>query len=240
MRHPDPSLLPDLIPLPAWHMETERFRRGDFLNFAATVWNRAGSPLVVEGFRRDGTDVMDAFQYFYRDGKPVGRAPVGTLEYDARRGHQHWHFQQFARYTLLDASKKTVVVSEKEAFCLAPTDPIDLLRPGANWNPFEVGLSSACGDHNSIWTRETLDAGWGDTYLQFLPGQSFDVSDVPNGTYYVRIEANPLGRLHERNTDNNVSLRRIILGGSPGDRTVKVPKYHGIDSEGEIGGIFPF
>jgi hypothetical protein len=240
MRHPDPSLLPDLIPLPAWHMQAEQHGGADYLNFGATVWNAGASPLVVEGFRREGTDVMDAFQYFYKDGKPVGRAPVGTLEYDARRGHEHWHFPQFARYTLLDSSKRDVVVSGKEAFCLAPTDPIDLTRPGANWDPDQIGVSTACGDRNSIWTRETLDAGWGDTYLQFLPGQSFDISKVPNGRYFIKVEANPRGRLHERSTSNNVTLRRIILRGRPGHRKVRVPRWHGIDSEGDIGGGLPF
>ena len=33
--------------------------------------------------------------------------------------------------------------------------------------------------------------GWGDTYYQYLPGQSFNITGVPNGTYYVRIVANP-------------------------------------------------
>jgi hypothetical protein len=30
---------------------------------------------------------------------------------------------------------------------------------------------------------------------------------------------------------NDVSLRRVILGGKPGHRTVRVPAWHGIDPE---------
>ena len=30
---------------------------------------------------------------------------------------------------------------------------------------------------------------------------------------------------------NNISLRKVILGGIPGDRTVRVPAVHGIDPE---------
>jgi hypothetical protein len=175
---------------------------------------------------------MDAYQYFYDGRKPVGRAPVGTFEYDPRPGHQHWHFRQFARYTLLDASKQNVVVSEKEAFCLTPTEPIDLLRRGANWDPEHVGFGSACGDASSVWTRETLDVGWGDTYIQTLPGQSFDITDLPNGKYYIEVRTNPAGRLYERDTTNDVVLRRIRLTGAPGNRSVHVPPWHGIDSEG--------
>jgi hypothetical protein len=229
---PDPSTLPELVPVPAYHINTVRVGGGDFLDFAADVWNAGPAPLSVEGFRRDGTDVMDAYQYFYDGKKPVGRTSVGTFEYDPRPGHQHWHFRQFARYTLLDASKQDVVVSEKEAFCLTPTEPIDLLRPGANWDPEHVGFGSACGDASSVWTRETLDAGWGDTYIQTLPGQSFDISDLPNGTYYIEVRTNPAHRLYERDTSNDVVLRRVRLGGKPGHRTVTVPPWHGIDSDG--------
>ncbi|MFL5736580.1 MAG: lysyl oxidase family protein [Actinomycetota bacterium] len=232
MTHPDPSVLPELIPLPAYHISTVRVGARDYVDFAATVWNSGPSQLSVEGYRRQGTDVMDAYQYFYDGGKPVGRAPVGTFEYDSRPGHEHWHFRQFARYTLLDASKQDVVVSDKEAFCLTPTEPIDLLRRGANWDPEHVGFGSACGDASSVWTRETLDAGWGDTYIQTLPGQSFDITGLPNGTYYIEVRTNPAGRLYERDATNDVVLRRIKLGGTPGDRTVRVPAWHGIDSEG--------
>jgi len=38
------------------------------------------------------------------------------------------------------------------------------------------------------------------------------------------VRANPNGRLIEANTDDNVALRKIILGGKPGERTVEVPK----------------
>ena len=39
--------------------------------------------LVVEGFRREGEDVMDAYQYFIDDGTIVGRSQVGTFRFDA-------------------------------------------------------------------------------------------------------------------------------------------------------------
>jgi hypothetical protein len=229
---PDPSTLPDLRPLPAWGMsvDTDQASGDDFLSFGATVWNRGPAPLTVEGFRRQGTNMMDAYQYFYRDGEVVGRARAGTLGYDARPGHQHWHFKQFATYKLLDASKQFVVRSNKQAFCLAPTDAIDLAVPGAIWRPDAIGLHTICGWQTSIWVRETMPAGWGDTYFQGLPGQSFDISGLANGTYFIEVTANPTGRLYETNDRNNTQLRRVILGGRQGHRTVTVPPWHGIDT----------
>ena len=73
---------------------------------------------------------------------------AGDLMYDARPGHQHWHFEQFARYSLLAADQTQIVRSEKTAFCLAPTDAIDMTAPGAEWNPYSIGLSTACGSRS--------------------------------------------------------------------------------------------
>ena len=229
---PDPATEPDLISLPAWSIYADHRKKGDFLQFAANIWNRGPGGLVVEGFRRPDEDVMDAFQYFYSGDTAVAKANVGSFEFDARPGHNHWHFQQFAAYTLLDASMSPVVPSTKEAFCLAPTDPIDLTVEGAQWSPYEIGLGTQCGYSGSIWVREYLDTGWGDTYYQSIAGQSFDITDLPNGRYYIQVEANPTGLLYEGDTSNNVSVREVRLKGKEGHRWVVVPPWNGIDTEG--------
>ena len=55
---------------------------------------------------------------------------------------------------------------------------------------------------------------------------------MPDGAYYIEITANPQHILYESNTRNDVALRKVILGGTPGQRTVRVPAWHGIDPEG--------
>lgn len=228
---PDPAILPDLRSLPAWGINITRGRKRTFLTFGATVWVDGASSLVVEGFRREDEDVMDAYQYFYADGEPISRSQVGEMAFDEREGHDHWHFLQFAQYSLLGEDLAAPIISKKEAFCLAPTDPIDLSLANAVWNPGNVGLFTSCGTPNSIWVRETLPLGWGDTYFQGLPGQSFNITNLPNGTYYIAVEANTERLLHEQSTDNNLELREIILGGTPEERTVEVPPWNGIDTE---------
>ena len=218
------SGLPDLVALPAHRVIAERDPETgrDVIAFAATVWNAGPGPLVVEGFRRPERDLMDAYQYLYADGERVGRHRAGTLEFDDRDGHAHWHFTDFARYRLLTGDGDDVVRSGKEAFCLAPTDAIDLTLPTAVWQPLATGLGSACGGEGAIWIRELLDVGWGDTYIQSLPGQSFDITTVDNGRYVIEVATNPDGRLRERRTSNNVALLHVELGGRPGHRTVTV------------------
>lgn len=219
---PSASGLPDLVALPSRYIEVVSDERGrDVIVFGATVWNRGPGPLVVEGFRRRGEGVMDAYQYLYADGRQVAKLDAGTMEFDARDGHDHWHFTDFARYRLLDEDRTSVVRSRKEAFCLAPTDAIDLTLRNANWSPGSTGLHSACGGPGAIWIREILDVGWGDTYHQSVPGQSFEITDLPNGVYFVEVATNPKNNLRERTSANNVAHTRIRIGGTPGARTIR-------------------
>ncbi|MFE0651130.1 lysyl oxidase family protein [Streptomyces sp. NPDC059534] len=221
---------PDLRSLPAYGITIsdggQNVPGKDYLAFSANVWNAGPAQLVVDGFRSPGKAKMDAYQYFYdAQGKQVGYTPTGTMEWDPRPGHVHWHFTDFASYRLLKADQKEAVRSGKEAFCLANTDAVDYTVKNANWHPYNTDLSTACGQENSISVREVLDVGSGDTYTQDLPGQSFDITDLPNGTYYIQVLANPAKRLKETNLDNNSALRKVVLGGSPGRRTVTVPAH---------------
>ncbi|MEO3977984.1 lysyl oxidase family protein [Streptomyces sp. CAU 1734] len=222
---------PDLRSLPAFGIQIVDGKQydapgKDFVAFSANVWNAGPARLVVDGFRKPGAELMNAYQYFYdAKGKQVGYTPSGTMEWDPRPGHVHWHFTDFASYRLLKADQKEAVRSGKEAFCLANTDAVDYTVKGANWHPFNTDLSTACGWETSISVREVLDVGSGDTYTQDLPDQSFDITDLPNGTYWIQVLANPEKRLKETSTSNNSALRKIVLGGKPGARTVTVPAH---------------
>jgi hypothetical protein len=186
--------------------------------------------MLVEGFRGVDEPLMDAFQYFLRDGVAVGRAPIGQLEYHPQ--HQHWHFRQFTEYSILDAQSGRIAVSGKESWCLANTDAIDLSVPNANWAGYGGDVFTMCGGGpGALWIREVLDVGWGDTYSQYIAGQAFDITDLPNGDYFIRVRVNPLGAMFETTTDNNVQDRLVKLRGRPGERRVVVPPWHGIDTE---------
>jgi lysyl oxidase len=230
---PPAAALPDLVPLPSWGISTATTKSGkDLLDFGATVWVGGNSPLDVEGFRTNGSPIMQAYQYFWQNGHVIGRVRAGTMGFDSNPTHSHWHFEQFARYALLDSAKNLVVRSHKVGFCIAPTDPVDLLAPHAVWQPPSIGFGGQCGTPTALWVQEEMPIGWADTYVQTLAGQAFNITSVPNGTYYIEIIANPQHVLYETNTRNDVSLRKVILGGTPGARTVKVPAWHGIDPEG--------
>ena len=225
---PDPSTLPDLQSLPPYGLQVSK--RG-FLDFAATEWDAGPAAMVIDGFRNPKAQVMGTYQYFYNpDGTAAGHKRIGQMEWDPRPGHEHWHFEDFVRYSLLDASQTEVVRSHKNGFCLANTDSVDLTVPGAVWNPYNTDLTTSCGDLSALAVREVLLTGSGDTYYQSKPGQSFNVNGLPNGIYYVQIEVNPNGNIWESNTTNNISTRKIKLMGSDANRTVKVFPVGDIDA----------
>lgn len=241
LTHVPADALPDLIPLPSWGITVTntltkaKKPKDSYVDFGATVWIGGNSPLDVEGFRISGTNTMRAYQYFYRNGKLIGRMRVGTMGF---ANYNAWHFNQFAQYVLLNKYKKVVVRSRKVGFCIAPTDGVDMLLPQATWQPSYLGLAGNCGDPNALWAQELLPVGWGDTYYQTVPYQNFDITKIRNGSYYIEIIANPRHLLHETDTANDISLRRIIISGKAGHRRVRVPAYHGLDPENGNGGPF--
>ena len=231
MTNPPESALPDLVPLPAWGIRTAHAAGRDLLDFSATVWVGGNGQLDVQGFRVNSSPVMSAYQYFWQDGQVVGRVRAGTMGFDSQPGHNHWHFEQFAAYRLLGSGGKLVLRSQKTGFCIAPTDAVDLLLPGAVWQPSFIGFAGQCGSTTALWVRETMPVGWGDTYIQSIAGQAFDITNLRNGTYYVQIMANPGHLLHETTTANDVTVRKVIISGTRGHRHVKVPAWNGIDPE---------
>ena len=88
----------------------------------------------------------------------------------------------------------------------------------------------------SLSIREVLVSGWGDTYTQYRAGQSFPIADLPNGTYYIAVTANPGQNLVESDTTNNQALRQIRLSGPKNDRRVTVSQVGIVKDEG-YGGV---
>lgn len=223
--------VPDLRSLPAFGLQLSENKR--YLRFSATVWNGGDGPLVVDGFRRGTGDVMDAYQYFIdSDGNQTGYQQVGTMIWHTAPSHNHWHFKDFAKYSLLREDLTQVVVSRKESFCLANTDAVDYTVPGADWQPDNTDLHTSCGDRSSISLREVLSAGSGDTYAQFRAGQAFRIDNLPNGIYYIAVEANPNRNLVESSTTNNRALRKIRLSGTVANRKVSFYRVGLVDDHG--------
>ena len=143
--------------------------------------------------------------------------------------HNHWHFDNFARYTLIDEDTGEVAGgSRKVSFCVIDTgNPY----PGLAGSPGEANDPDGNGpyypqdpegkDPSSPTCSETsvdgLSIGWEDTYGASLPGQGIIVSELHKGRYCLVLETDPPtetsdgGVLAESDEGNNVRTIRIAL-----------------------------
>jgi hypothetical protein len=230
--------LPNLRSAPSYEIHTSSIRSGakqrDLLRFGVLTWNAGPGPLEVEAFRETGT-LLHAYQVFYRDDRRVERQARGTLVWHAAPGHNHFHFTAFSRYRLTKPDGSVVREGGKHSWCIVDTDQVDATVPGAMVAPTVTpdATSGDCGmNPGALWARLSLSVGFGDFYGPDIAGQSFDITTVPNGTYQVSLEANPLRMIAESNYDDNASVRIVTLGGTRGARTVTARPVPTIDERG--------
>jgi len=102
--------------------------------------------------------------------------------------HQHYHFEQFAEYNLLDLSNNIVATGHKVGFCLE-----DVYQ----WNVSADSTPEYDCDFQGI------QAGWSDVYGDSLPGQWIDITDVTPGDYTLEITVNSQQTVVEADYSNN-------------------------------------
>lgn len=109
--------------------------------------------------------------------------------------HDHYHFDSYAEYDLLDKDGTTVVAAGgKRAFCL-----IDLDDFGEDSGDPRFG----CSFDGSI--EQGISAGWADYYSSVLSCQWIDISDVTPGDYTLRVRLNVDQIIAESDYSNNVT-----------------------------------
>ena len=103
--------------------------------------------------------------------------------------HQHYHFDTYASYELLDGQGTSVAPGHKQAFCLMDFEP---WAPGIEWR-----------DANYHCGMQGIGAGWADTYDSYLDCQFVDITDVPEGDYLLQVNVNYGHLLAESDYSNN-------------------------------------
>jgi hypothetical protein len=119
-------------------------------------------------------------------GAPLADNPL--WEFDAC--HEHFHFEGYARYDLIDAATGAVLpIGNKNGFCLQDLD---------------VWTSSAqCDRYNCDY--QGISVGCADVYTPDLDCQWIDITDVAPGNYELVVTVNTDGSIRELNTLNNTA-----------------------------------
>lgn len=210
----DPSgepLLPDLAPEPPVDLRTRAEGDRVTVRFSSTLVNVGDGDFVLRATRSGGEWVVKQ-EIWYSEG---GTELITT---DARMvwggdGHDHWHIERVASYTLYRLDEDGEVIEDdialpdaKVGFCFY--DHSLVLEHG----PEEAVYSGyGCGTEDDDAIRMGMSPGWADVYGFDLPGQSIDVTDLEDGFYRVVGVADPQNWFTEANDENNLTWIDIEL-----------------------------
>ncbi|MEE9606170.1 MAG: lysyl oxidase family protein [Myxococcota bacterium] len=207
------DLLPDVITVRERLFETaldETTRPGRILlRLSSATPNIGAGPLEIlpRNVVVDGREKVN--QRIYRsDGTWWGRE-AGTFSFHRR--HDHIHFNEWAAYRLREITDdggvgELVAGGDKTSFCLVDLFVYDASHPNF---PSRPGYTS-CGHK-----KQGISPGWGDLYHLSIPGQSIDITEVDDGTYWLEAEVDPENRILEEDETNNVSRVRVAIGPPP-------------------------
>jgi hypothetical protein len=208
---------PDLVTFKLTHTRVveDGATQRTLLRFTNVIGNRGAGPLELQPVYNATTGQTDAFQSVKTHNaggvwSEYSRTPAGSYEFHA--AHNHWHFADFARYELRSVTPRGGIgpvvhaLSDKVSFCV-----IDIARFDAT---LEHAASATYWQCNQTSTNG-LSVGWADLYLWNLAGQELDITDVPNGTYWLMSTVDPANHLLETNDFNNRAAVKVKLTHQP-------------------------
>jgi hypothetical protein len=154
----------------------------------------------------NGDGTQDVRQRVFRtDGSFFDRV-AGRFIYHST--HNHIHVDGWAQYNLRamlpgGGVGEIVAQGEKTSFCILDLAVHDRNLPG--FNP--AGEFRSCST-----TIQGLSVGWLDIYDKSLPGQNIDITDVPDGFYWLESMVDPDNTILEANEENNVERIQVTIG----------------------------
>jgi hypothetical protein len=113
-----------------------------------------------------------------------------------------------------------VATSPKVDFCITPDQYVGGVP---NTPPSTAYSPSNCGSPTGTLG---LDVGWGDKYDETDGGENIDITNLPDGNYWLRAQVDPLHYLAESNRANDITDSELAISGN----TVTVLKQTHPDS----------
>ena len=209
--HDGVDFLPDLVPVTTGMVEGSRmdlarqFGRA-LLRFPTTIANAGDGPLEIWGGPSSGNS-QQVFQRIYQRGGGSRDTLAGNFVFHP--GHGHVHLEGFATFQLRgrndDGTPGPVVASGgKTSFCLLNID-----------HSFPAATSAAARVEgrggSSCETIQGISVGWADVYGADLEDQWIDVTDIPDGDYFLEIVTDPDNNITETDETNNGVLEPITV-----------------------------
>jgi hypothetical protein len=207
---PVTETLPDLVADPPGSPILETYAHPDgtnhlLLRFEAYIHNRGSGALEVRGAGPAGGRMSSTMQRIFRsNGTWADDGGRGIqMVWEPQDGHDHWHVQHAARYSLWSADRTTMVApAMKVGFCLIDNTHVDSHGPGSAHYTTPANDFCAQGRPQVPSLVEGISAGWRDIYRRDLAFQWVDATDVQPGRYWLRAEVDPDNWARESNESN--------------------------------------
>lgn len=223
---PDPPVgvpqLPDIVPSPPEHVQMGNPDGKWTMSFSSVLVNIGEGDFILRA-KRDPADG----EWFVEQAIPYSEDGATLIPTPARLvwggdGHEHWHVKRVATNRLVRLADDGTPsgkswVDSKVGFCFY--DFIRHRRVGIKDAHY---VSRSCGAEGDRYVGMGLSRGWADVYALNLPGQSIDVSGVPDGRYRLIAEVDKPGWFKELRTDNNMTWIDIDLSTKDRVRFAKV------------------
>lgn len=215
---PDPPVgspvLPDLMPKPQLNVTTGRVDGKWRMFFSTIIVNVGNGDFVLRATREGDTWSVEQGIPFSEGGAKI--VPVDATLAWGGDGHDHWHVVRVATVRLVPLDEKGRPkddkgrIDSKIGFCF-----YDHTRELDRGPEEPVYSAHSCGHENDTFIGVGLSPGWNDTYRQSLPGQSIDVTGLPDGKYRLWTEIDEKGWFREATRTNNRTWIDIELRMTP-------------------------
>jgi len=194
--------------------------------------------------------IGDPNKHWDPNGDGNGSDSDGLYENDAC--HRHFHFRNYATYSILSADGSKTWQAAKRGFCMIDVAPYNDAAPPKSWVYRACGRP-ARGDTAAVPGNQGISVGYADQYYKWLGGQYFvlDGADgqavIPPGNYIIRIEVNPGYVPSETNpcrfldaaTELCHALRESNYANNVGQVSITIPDHPGKTGFGPGGGKDP-
>lgn len=245
---PVDALIPDVSPGVPKHLAIHNQQQNEFLRFT-NVWANLGpgtlefEPLFPDPDANEGA-TQDAFQNLYDDEGNFGLTDQNVWhetvsQFIFHETHNHWHIDDIGEFAIrsYDPNNPNVpgdiiddAFSIKVGFCVT-----DVFKYNGDESPTsqriywdcEVGLQG-------------IEPGWVDQYHQSVEGNEIDITNLPNGTYFLTHTWNPTNTFVDADASNDVAWMKFdLVDANGGNGNRKIVEIEGFAPECQADGSTP-